>query len=185
MTGYDEFRPLPGDEVIPDARVELNRVTTYPVAAAQLWPWLVQLGKGRAGWYLPRHVERLVPPSRRALWYVDERYQHLQPGDVVDDWGHGQPTFTVVSVAPPQALVYRTSRPRRRRSRPDLEASWALVCQDRSSGGCRLHLRLRADQFGNRAPRLATAAADVVDRVTVDLLFAGLADRLDGSLSSD
>lgn len=181
MSGYDELRPLPGDQVIGDARVELNRVTTYPVPAADVWPWLVQLGKGRAGWYLPSAVERLVPPSRRALWHLDPRYQDLAVGDVVDDWGHGQPTFSVAVLAPPHALVYRTSRPRRRATRPDLEASWALVCQDRASGGCRLHLRLRADQFGQRMPRLTTAAADIVDRVTVDLLFAGLRARLDAA----
>lgn len=43
----------------------MDRAFTLRVAPEAVWPWLVQLGKNRAGWYLPRTVERLVPPSRR------------------------------------------------------------------------------------------------------------------------
>ena len=50
---------LPGDDLV-DANVVMDRATTLPGTAEDVWPWLVQLGKGRAGWYLPRRAERLV-----------------------------------------------------------------------------------------------------------------------------
>ena len=43
----------------------MDRAFSLPAPPEVVWPWLVQLGKGRAGWYLPRWVERIIPPSRR------------------------------------------------------------------------------------------------------------------------
>ena len=58
-------RPLPGDDVVPDADVVMDRAFTVDAAPAEVWPWLAQLGKQRAGWYLPGPVERLVPDGGR------------------------------------------------------------------------------------------------------------------------
>ncbi len=56
---------LPGDALV-DANVVMDRATTLPGTTGDLWPWLVQLGKDRAGWYFSRAAERLVlhPPAR-------------------------------------------------------------------------------------------------------------------------
>src|SRR5579862_2507543 len=50
---------LPGDHLIPDADVVLDRRARLTATPEQVWPWLVQLGKGRAGWYMSRRLERL------------------------------------------------------------------------------------------------------------------------------
>ena len=34
--------------------LEWNRGITIAAPAEAIWPWLVQLGYGRAGWYTPR-----------------------------------------------------------------------------------------------------------------------------------
>ena len=72
-TAAERFRVLPGDELVPDARLGLDRATTLPAPVERVWPWLVQLGKGRDGWYLPRSLELLVPPARRGLRRLDPR----------------------------------------------------------------------------------------------------------------
>src|SRR4051794_41942528 len=59
----------------------------------QVWPWLVQLGKGRGGWYFPRLVERFVPRSRRAARTVQPQWQGLEVGDVIPDYGGPQGFF--------------------------------------------------------------------------------------------
>jgi hypothetical protein len=63
----DEVRAaLPGDEVVPDATVVMDRGFDLPASPEAVWPWFAQLGRDRAGWYLPRWVERLLPANRRA-----------------------------------------------------------------------------------------------------------------------
>ena len=161
-------RPLPGDDLVPDATTVMDRAFTLPAPPAEVWPWLVQLGKRRAGWYLPRSVERWLPPSRRALRRLDPRWQGLAVGDVIPDWGGRDETFTVTLLDPPHALVHTS-----RRGRTDV--SWAL-CLTGTDAGTRLQLRLRLGPV--RHPRLVDTLGEAVDWLTVRGLAAGLAERL-------
>lgn len=175
VTAAERARRLPGDDLVPGARVVIDRATTLPAPPAAVWPWLVQLGKRRGGWYLPAWLETAVPPARRGLRRIEPRWQGLAPGDVVPDWGGADATFDVVTVDPPHALVYRSTRPRR--DREPLEFSWALVLTP-AGAGTRLHLRLRVGSVGRRAPALVATVAGLFDEATVRPMFAGLAERL-------
>ena len=62
----DVARCLPGDDLVAHADVVMDRAFDLPASPEDVWPWFVQLGKKRAGWYLPRSVERLVPPSSKS-----------------------------------------------------------------------------------------------------------------------
>ena len=62
----------PGDDVVPDAPVVMDREAVLPGSAEQLWPWLVQLGKDRAGWYFPRWAERVIPAKGRGIRHLDQ-----------------------------------------------------------------------------------------------------------------
>src|SRR5664279_1385060 len=42
---------LPGDEQVPEPDLVSTRAITIQAAPARVWPWLVQLGQGRAGFY--------------------------------------------------------------------------------------------------------------------------------------
>jgi hypothetical protein len=163
----------PGDEVVPRADVVMDRGFDLPAPPEQAWPWLVQLGKRRAGWYLPRAVERLVPPSRRAARRVLPQWQRLAVGDVVPDWGGADATFEVLEIAPEQHLVYGSTRGRTR-------LTWAIVLTPQSTEahvrGTRVHLRLRLAPV--RRVRLAESVGGLVDALTVAGLAAGLAERL-------
>jgi hypothetical protein len=57
-TEAERAAALPGDEIVADPDVVMDRGFGVPAAPEVVWPWLVQLGKARAGWYLPRAVER-------------------------------------------------------------------------------------------------------------------------------
>ena len=186
----DIARSLPGDELIPDPELEIDRASVIGASAADLWPWIVQLGKGRAGWYMPRAIERLAvwPPRKRASRTIVEDLQSLAPGDRVADWGPGDPLFEVVSLEPARALVYLSRRDRTHEwGWPAADApatdvmafSWALVIEPVDAGSSRLHIRLRGG-FGRRGPLrpLAAAFGGLFDYVTIVLLFAGLRERL-------
>ena len=44
-------QPMPADPIVRKADFVATRAITIDVAPGQVWPWLVQVGSGRAGWY--------------------------------------------------------------------------------------------------------------------------------------
>ena len=160
---------LPGDDLVPDAEIVMDRAFDLPAPPEQVWPWFAQLGKGRAGWYLPGSVERAIPRGRRALRRIDPGLQHLKPGDVIDDWGGRDATFEIVVHEPPHVLVHRSTR-------GQMRISWAIVLSAASNEGTRVHLRLRL--AGVRRRRLAETGGGLLDLLTVAGLAAGLRERV-------
>ncbi len=55
----ERHQPLPGDDLIP-ARWQTTRGITISAPAEEIWPWLVQIGYGRGGWYSYDRLERRV-----------------------------------------------------------------------------------------------------------------------------
>jgi hypothetical protein len=178
----------PGDALVPDPDVVMDRGFELPAPPDAVWPWIVQLGKERSGWYLPRWAEAPIPARRRALRTIDPALQDLSAGDVIADWGGPGATFKVVSVDPPRALVQRSQR-------GALAVSWAIVLRpapapgrgsgpgSRGSGpgtgtGTRVHLRLRL--AGVKRRRLVQIGGGLFDLLTIAGLAAGLRERLGG-----
>ncbi|RYU10075.1 hypothetical protein ETU37_19235 [Nocardioides iriomotensis] len=161
----------PGDQLVDPATVVMDRGFDLAHPPAAVWPWLVQLGKRRAGWYLPRPVERLVPRGRRALRHVDPRWQGLAVGDVIPDYGGRDATFEVAELVPASHLVH-TSR------RGGTSVSWTLHLSPYDGGrSTRVHLRLRLGPV--RHVRVAETVGGAFDALTILGLAAGLAERLD------
>lgn len=166
-------RPLSGDDLVPGADVVMDRAFTLPARCEDIWPWFVQLGKRRAGWYLPRSIERVLPPSRRALRRIEPALQQLRVGSVIPDWGGRHETFEVAILEPPQALVHTTQRGR-------TFGSWAIVLTPDGDAGTatRVHLRLRLSPVKRKW--LAATAGEILDASTVAGLAAGLRERVVG-----
>lgn len=176
VTAVELAAALPGDDIVPGARVVMDRATTLPAPPEVVWPWLVQLGKQRSGWYMPAWVETVIPRARRGIRTVEPRWQGLAVGDVIPDWGGADATFEVAVLDPPHALVHRSTRPRRHGG--TLEVSWALVLTPVPGGRTRLQLRLRISELGHRAPALIRTVGGLMDEATVRPMFAGLRERM-------
>ena len=162
---------LPGDALIADAPLSWDREAILAASPAQVWPWLLQLGKGRGGWYLPARVERGLPPSRRALRHIDPAFVTVAVGDRVPDYGPGG-WFEARTVDPERALVWWTRRGR------DLEFSWALVCEPVATG-TRLRVRIRMNRrLGGRTRPLLEGGGELVDRAFIAIMLAGLRERV-------
>jgi hypothetical protein len=161
---------LPGDGIVPDAQVTMDRAFDLAAEPGAVWPWFAQLGKDRAGWYLPAWVERVVPARRRGLRRVEPSLQHLAVGDVIPDWGGRDATFEIVEHTPPTTLVHRSER-------GNLRISWAIVLRP-APGGTRVHLRFRI--AGVRRMWLVRTGGELMDLLTVAGLAAGLRERVGG-----
>jgi hypothetical protein len=167
-TDAEKTTPRCGDELLDPADVVMDRAFTLPAPPSQVWPWLAQLGKKRAGWYLPAGLERFLPASRRAAWEIHVRWQHLQVGDTVPDYGGKNETFQVAHIDPPTSLVYTSQRGR-------TEITWSITVQP-VSAGTRVFLRLRMAPVRRRW--LAETAGELLDVLTVAGMAAGLRQRL-------
>ena len=106
-------RSLPGDELVPNPKFVWNQAITINASAAEVWPWLVQIGNQRAGWYSWDAIHRLlgvagsVDDPRGSANRIIPELQNLEVGDEIRMMpeGMGAPGYTVVSIEPDQALV--------------------------------------------------------------------------------
>ncbi len=175
--GANTDEPLPGDELIADPAVIVDRRVRLATPPERVWPWIVQLGKGRAGWYLSRRLERLTPRSNRALRVIDPAYQQVAVGDRVDDYGRSG-WFEARVVDPPHALVWWSEREH------DLQLTWALVLEPSGADATEFRVRLRFNRrIGGQAPALVEWGAELFDRFTISIMIAGLRERLADSAS--
>ena len=170
-TAAEVATPRAGDGVIPAADVVMDRAFTVPGRPTEVWPWIAQMGKRRAGWYLPRRVERLLPRSRRASRVIDPQWLGLQAGDVIPDYGLAEAIFEVVDIDAPHFVVYRSVRGK-------VELTWSITVQRAATPGqSRVFLRLRLAPV--RRKWLAKTAGELLDKTSVAGLAAGLAERLE------
>ena len=166
---------LPGDDLVAPADVVMDRAFDLSAPPRVVWPWLVQLGKRRAGWYLPESVERVLPRRRRALRGIDPALQVHEVGDVIPDWGGKDATFTLAAIEPEELLLYTSTR-----GRSDLTWSVNLDAATGCGTGSRVHLRLRVAPVKHR--RVTCLVGGGFDQVTVAGLAAGLEERVGGQV---
>jgi hypothetical protein len=98
----EQLRSLPGDEVVPDGENLLTRAITIGAPTAEIWPWLVQMGFERAGWYSYDPVDM----KGRSAHEIRPELQELKVGDIVPT--HPGGGFEVKLIEPQRALVLFT-----------------------------------------------------------------------------
>jgi hypothetical protein len=74
---------LPGDEPDLAATYQIQHAVTIHATPARIWPWLVQLGEDRAGFYSYDALERLAGLHVRNADRVHPEWQSLAVGDTV------------------------------------------------------------------------------------------------------
>lgn len=101
-TEEEARRRLPGDDLAPDARSEITCAIDLAAPAGEVWPWLVQLGCRRAGWYSYDLLDNGgVPSAGRIL----PEHQHLAVGDTVLLTPDGRLGYPVAAVEAERFLV--------------------------------------------------------------------------------
>src|SRR3974390_2072280 len=80
--------PYPGAELVPDGERAATMAVTIDAPPDQVWPWLVQMGWDRGGWY---SWDRLDNAGRPSAQEVHPEWQDLALGDYVKAWSPGRP----------------------------------------------------------------------------------------------
>ena len=88
-TDEEVARSLPGDDLASDSSVGSTRAITIEAPVQDVWPWLVQLGYGRGGFYSFDWLENafvgLLGGTRgyRSVDAILPEHQHLSRGDFI------------------------------------------------------------------------------------------------------
>jgi len=99
-------QPLIGDDLVPHPRLKAMHAITINARAADIWPWLVQMGQQRGGFYSYTWLENLVGCHMRNADEVVPEWQELKVGDKV--WLHPKaPPVEVAAIEPERAIVLK------------------------------------------------------------------------------
>ncbi len=82
-TDAEVARAMPGDQIQPQPIESVTRAVTIDARPEQIWPWLVQIGYGRAGWYGYDWIDNAGMPSAGR---IIPALQHLRAGDDLPIW---------------------------------------------------------------------------------------------------
>lgn len=98
-------RPLPGDELVREPKLGYTRAITIHAPVEQVWPWVVQFGQGRGGFYSYDALENLAGCGIHSTNEILPEHQQLAVGDIIRSGRDTQPCWQVVDVDPPHHLV--------------------------------------------------------------------------------
>ena len=155
---------LPGDDIVSGARNPSTMAITIDAPPSEVWPWLVQMGCDRGGFY---SWDRLDNGGRPSATEIHPEWQTLMVGDRVLCTPDGRYSFGVERLEPERVLVLRSSVDVRRRRpfdtsgpRPRFfgDGVWAFVLEEVPEEKTRLVVR----SVGIVRPRLLLGAANLV-----------------------
>jgi len=82
-TDEEVQRAMPGDEEVERPLMNATRAITINARPEEVWPWLVQIGTGRAGWYSYDWIENLMGLNVSSTDSIIPEFQQLEVGDTI------------------------------------------------------------------------------------------------------
>jgi hypothetical protein len=108
---------MPGDELVPGSKIFCTRAITIGAPPEAVWPWLVQVGFGKAGFYANDLLDNIAHPSADRILdeFQDPKIGHWVPmSSKVND----TTAFKIAAIKPAQELVWL---------KPDSTWAWTLT----------------------------------------------------------
>ena len=163
-TSEEVTRALPGDELIPGAG-QTTRAISIAATPGEVWPWLVQLGFGKAGWYSYDWIDNDFQPSATR---IVPNFQDLAVGDKI----LMMPTmgFVVESIDEPHSIVSVLE---------DGSTSWCLALYPNEEGSTRLVSRWRPKFEQTLATFFMTALSEPGTFIMEQKMLRTIRDRVE------
>jgi hypothetical protein len=129
-TNEELKKALPGDDLVQDPKLNATHAITIDAPVEDVWPWLVQMGQNRGGFYSYAWLENLVGCDMHNADQIVPEWQELKVGD--DVWLHPKaPPLKVLLIEPERAIV--------------LEKSWGFFLEPITENKTRLIVRGRGE----------------------------------------
>ena len=134
-TPAERAKTLAGDDLIPQPIGAVNHAITIHRSPHDVWPWLVQMGSGRAGWYAYDFIDNGRHPSAERIL---PEYQDISVGSVLPAMPGAKDVFVVAECEPDRSLVlsWRLADGR-------YQTTWAFVLEQPQPDQTRLIVRGR------------------------------------------
>jgi proline iminopeptidase len=137
------MRRYPGADLVPGAKRTGTMATTIDAPPSSVWPWLVQMGCDRAGWYSWDRLDNGGVPSAER---IHPEWQEIKVGDRLASTPGGSAWFEVAAVEPERFLALRAPLdPRGRpfdtagpRPRFYSDSVWCFLLEELADGRTRL-----------------------------------------------
>ena len=186
-TEAERVMSLPGDDLVAEPASQVTRAITIAAEPEEVWPWLVQVGADRAGFYSYDWLENLLGLGIHSASRVVDEWQDLGLGDVVRADRAGTAGWYVMDLRPAEALVLQTAnlvagRPLRRDEQLKWEFLWTFALRPVPTGGTRLLVRERTG-FDSALTEALLAAVGLVSFVMSRRMMLGIKARAEGRLT--
>ena len=164
---------LPGDDLLENIDITATRAITIRASAAQVWPWIAQLGQGRGGFYSYDFLENLVGCDIHSADRIVPEWQDVEVGDEVRF--APEVGLAVASLEQGRSLVLRGGVPIGNTPAP-YDSTWAFVLRDEPDKTTRLLVR---ERYAYTRPwaRLIVEPTEVLSFVMSQKMLRGIRDR--------
>jgi hypothetical protein len=171
---------LPGDEMVLPDTARTTRALTIDAPVGAVWPWLVQIGEDRGGFYSYSLLERLAGAAIHNAESIHPEWQNLHVGDTV--WlarRYGEVGRQMVAAVEPESHLVLMSPDDFARVRRGLKASgaWSFTLR-RVYGWTRLVVRGSGGSVGH-------AYFDIPHFVMEQKMMRGIRDRAEHAFRSE
>lgn len=179
-TREEANRVLPGDEVTPPKPFRLTMAATLPGTPEEIWPWLVQMGWSRAGYYTYNPIENLFGLDLHNADRIHPEWQDLKVGETI--WmGHPRmknlfPETKTSTVEPNRALALAIYGPSGTDTPPT--GAWTFFLEPIDDRKTRFIVRLQVAAPTAVGKIIFYAFMEPAHFIMQQTMFAGLRKRL-------
>jgi len=166
--------PMPGDVLVTGAQYRSTRAITIDAPPEAVWPWLVQVGCMRAGWYSNDLLDNLAHPSANRI--IPE-LQDLRLGN----WVPMSPTpsdktaFKIAAFGPNRSLLWE---------QPMSTWAWKLTPLDDDKTRLVARLRIRYEWRHPAGALLSLFLNEFGDFAMMRRMLLGIKRRAEGTALS-
>lgn len=151
---------MPSDGLVSGPAITSTRAITIGSRTGNVWPWIAQMGAGRAGWYAFDQIDNGGRPSARI---VLPELQQIRVGDLLPATLGDPTSFRIAAMEPFRSLVLVEAA-----ADGKLRMSWELRLEAWRGGRCRLIARTRISREWPRG--WASSAVPGAPALTVGLV---------------
>lgn len=176
-------RVLPGDDLVAEPASQVTRAITIDAEPGDVWPWIVQLGADRGGFYSYDWLENLFGLQVHSADRIVDDWQDLAVADVIAATRSGAGGWYVAVLRPPEVMVLqladlKAGRAVRREDPAGWEFAWTFSLEPADGARTRLVVRERV-AFRTTAVRVAMAPFGLVSFVMTRKMLLGIRNRVE------